>query len=144
MNQNKHTMNVSLTADLNVHVAFSAFITDGSSIAASNGAIVRFTSVITNTGGAYDSSSSTLTAPVDGDYFFAIDVNISKDYNLLMLYQNDDAKVWADRDDTVSTHLSANAVLRLKAGDVVSVKQSSSTGTIDPGKESVFSGFLIA
>ena len=88
MNQNKHTMNVSLTADLNVHVAFSAFITSGRNIAASFGSIVPFHSVITNTGGAYDGSSSTFVAPVDGDYFFALDVNISKEYDALILYQN--------------------------------------------------------
>ena len=143
MNQNKHTMNVSLTADLNVHVAFSAFIPEGSNIAASSGSIVPFTSVITNTGGAYDSSSSTFTAPVDGDYFFAIDINISTGYDDLRLFQNDVATVWADRDDSVSTHLSTNAVLRLKAGDVVSVKQDSSSGYLEQGRESVFSGFLI-
>ena len=137
-------MNVSLTADLNVHVAFSAFISDGPNIPASSGSIVPFHSVITNTGGAYDTSSSTFTTPVDGDYFFAIDINISTNYGYLGLYQNDDLKVYADRDDNVSTHLSTNAVLRLKAGDVVTVKHHSSTGFLEPGRESVFSGFLIA
>ena len=137
-------MNVSLTADLNVHVAFSAFIPSVTNIPASRGSIVPFTSIITNTGGAYDSSSSTFIAPVDGDYFFAIDMNISMDYGDLGMYQNDDLKVYADRDDQVSTHLSTNGVLRLKAGDVVRVKQHSSTGFLEPGRESVFSGFLIA
>ena len=137
-------MNVSLTADLNVHVAFSAFISSGRNIAASSGSIVPFHSVITNTGGAYDGSSSTFIAPVDGDYFFALDVNISKEYNTLILYQNDVGTVWADRDDNVSTHLSTNGVLRLKAGDVVTVKHDSTTGFLESGRESVFSGFLIA
>ena len=136
-------MNVSLTADLNVHVAFSAFIPEGSRIPASGGSIVPFASIITNTGGAYD-KSGTFTAPVDGYYFFAIDVNISTDYGILQLLQNDVVTVWADRDDTVSTHLSTNAVLRLKAGDVVSLKQHSSSGYLEQGRESVFSGFLIA
>ena len=80
---------------------------------------------------------------MNGNYFFVVDINISKDYDHVSIYKDGALTVHADRDDTSSTHLSTNAVLTLQAGDVIQVKQDSTRGAMDPGRESVFSGFLV-
>ena len=49
----------------------------------------------------------------------------------------------ADKDDWASTHASGSAVVSLHAGDVITVTHYSSRGSVDKGKETTFSGFLI-
>ena len=124
-------------------MAFSAFIPGGRTIAASDGATVPFHGLITNVGLAYHPATAVFTCPSDGDYFFSISVDVSHDYEYLWLQKNGVNVASADKDDSVSTHLTASVVLSLKAGDVVTVNQGHTSGYLDTGTDCTFTGFLV-
>ena len=125
------------------HVAFSAHIPEQHGINASPNAIVPFTSVITNIGNALNPHTAVFTAPYDGDYFFAVYVDVTGGYKGVSVRKNNVLVVHADADDTVSTRRSVSAVVSLRAGDVVTVNQGDGGGVLDDGVDSVFTGFLI-
>nr|KAG5712446.1 hypothetical protein BaRGS_011420 [Batillaria attramentaria] len=69
-------------------------------VRATSGKVVPFHTVILNTGTVYNSSSSLFTAPRDGDYFFILNVDVSKDHDCISIRRNGGTVIVADRDDT--------------------------------------------
>ncbi|KAK7505063.1 hypothetical protein BaRGS_00003633 [Batillaria attramentaria] len=124
-------------------VAFTAAVSTPGTVRATSGKVVPFHTVILNTGTVYNSSSSLFTAPRDGDYFFILNVDVSKDHDCISIRRNGGTVIVADRDDTVSTHLTGSGVMGLKRGDTVGAYHCTSAGYVESGLESTFSGFLI-
>ncbi|KAK7504132.1 hypothetical protein BaRGS_00004436, partial [Batillaria attramentaria] len=125
-------------------VAFSAFIVKDHDIPASANQIVPFNSVLVNTGEAYNNFTSVFTAPYDGDYFFIVSADVSPDYAKVNLVRNNVPVIKADKDDQVSTHVTGCGIINLTAGDVVAVTHGANKGYVDDGRDSTFTGFLIA
>nr|KAG5700712.1 hypothetical protein BaRGS_029077 [Batillaria attramentaria] len=69
-------------------VAFSATGVEGHNIRANGSAIIPFPHVITNVGNAYNPTTSVFTAPYDGDYFFIVNMDVSHDYEAVLLTRN--------------------------------------------------------
>ncbi|KAK7463141.1 hypothetical protein BaRGS_00038286, partial [Batillaria attramentaria] len=123
-------------------VAFAAYMTQTAGVAASRGAIIPFSGVLTNIGHAYDPTTSAFTAPYDGAYMFFVQADISADYRDFLLERNGSALVYCHNDGSLR-RIACGSVFSLKAGDRVTVVQHSTQGVLDPGRESVFSGFRI-
>jgi hypothetical protein len=86
-------------------VAFSAFIPEGDYMMHEWNHVLPFTSVITNVGNAYDSTTGIFTCPFDGDYFISVVANVIGfgEFDWLIIMKNDAELARADRDDTVDT-----------------------------------------
>jgi surface antigen len=126
------------------HVAFSASVTTGSQIMASesNGSSVPFHNIISNAGNAYNGHTGVFTCHRDGDYVFMLNADVSHDFVTLHIHKNGQVIACAGRLDPSSTLLVTYVIVSLQAGDTVYVVQESPHGFIDH-KGSAFSGFLL-
>lgn len=126
-------------------IAFSASVaedTPGTKFIHASEGIIPFGHVITNVGGGYKPALSAFEAPVDGVYMFYVRVDISADYRAVILSRNGNFFIVGHNDGNMR-FISCGATISLRAGDAVAVYHGSSTGSIDGGLESSFSGFKI-
>ncbi|KAL8606585.1 hypothetical protein ACOMHN_009470 [Nucella lapillus] len=133
----------SLKASHTPAVAFSAYISDEPRVHANQHAVVPFRGVITNVGGGYSTSTSAFTAPVLGQYFFALHADCSSDFRALLVTLNGQRVFEADNDGGSALQVTGSALMTLQKGDVVMTMFSNNAGFLDAGRESTFSGFLV-
>nr|KAG5687043.1 hypothetical protein BaRGS_002416 [Batillaria attramentaria] len=131
-----------LQAENNHNVAFSAYMSHQPNVPASDGSIVPFGGVITNVGNAYNPSSGVFTAPYSGPYMFFVHADITHDYRAFNLCRNGHVVI-ACHNDQDASRLACGGVMALSPGDTVTVVHVQSTGHVDAGRETVFSGFRI-
>ncbi|XP_060559294.1 heavy metal-binding protein HIP-like [Ruditapes philippinarum] len=129
-----------------------AFTMTTPKVGATSGSM-SFTTVVTNEGNGFDTSTGKFTCPVSGLYFFSLHIikkRASVDYAGCYIYLNGSSKVRAYIDpqdgangaDIGSYGVSTSVYLKLKVGDVVTLENCS--GTIPSAVEpwTSFSGYL--
>lgn len=105
--------------------------------------VIKFDSVKTNIGGSYSSSTGIFTVPRSGLYMFSATIRSYGTHLHCDLFVNETMKmrVHTDGIDTGT----GNAVLTVRKGDRVFIRQIGSPGEKMIGREwSMFSGFFIA
>jgi hypothetical protein len=114
---------------------------------------MSFTTVITNEGNAFDTSTGKFTCPVSGLYYFSLHIikkrtSTAVDQAGCYIYLNGSSKVRAHIDpfdgttDIGSYGVSTSVYLNLKVGDVVTIENCKGTipNTVDSWTS--FSGYL--
>jgi hypothetical protein len=129
-------------AEVNGHVAFSAFVTTGTTVAASNDSSVPFYTILLNAGNAYNGYTGVFTCPQEGDYVFMLNANVGHYFDTLQIHKNGQVVATAGRFDPSATLLVAYVILTLQPGDTVYVVQRAEHNAIE-SNGSTFSGFRI-
>ena len=104
---------------------------------------IVFDNAVTNLGNAYHPAHGIFTAPVDGTYLFAITVSGISDNNNYFAYLdvNGTTRLWFHvHQYEQSSHV---AIVQLKSGNDVSVKNAHTDDHLLGGNYTAFSGFLL-
>ncbi|XP_048743994.2 heavy metal-binding protein HIP-like [Ostrea edulis] len=137
-------MNMSMNQnDITRKVAFTAGVSSQST--SWNSGTLVFPRVVYNIGGGYDPNTGVFTAPVDGHFFFFVNVqSYGSQYIYTYLVLNGTPKVTTMAYSTYSSGPNL-AVLSLQQGDRVWVKHYAGTGyhTESDAPITTFSGFLL-
>jgi hypothetical protein len=84
-------------AEVSGHVAFSASVTTGTTIAASNDSSVPFHTILLNAGNAYNGCTGIFTCPQEGDYVFMLNANVGHYFDTLQIHKNGQVVATAGR-----------------------------------------------
>uniref|UniRef100_K1RFB9 Caprin-2 n=1 Tax=Magallana gigas TaxID=29159 RepID=K1RFB9_MAGGI len=126
-------------------VSFSASI-GSNSLTLGNGQTLKFETILTNDGNAYDDRTGVFTCPAAGTYMFVVDA-LSYPGLWLFLKVNEKtvAKVHVSSNykDKPLVQISRTVIVKLKSGDHVKVENIGNNGFIYYKLYSGFSGFLL-
>ena len=115
--------------------------------ASASGNKIRMTTVGTNIGGHYDTSSGDFTCVIPGIYAFHLHIYMKTGQSSAKCYitKNGSQTTIAEVDTTNSGYFggSTSAIFSLVAGDIVNLDGCSGIGTFQGGKYTSFSGFLV-
>ncbi|XP_071315941.1 complement C1q-like protein 4 isoform X2 [Trachinotus anak] len=109
--------------------------------------ILKYNTVITNIGDAYNAATGVFTAPIAGVYYFTFFYHAGGHQGAaLVLHKNNEAVVKTSdhKSSSDTADNGGNAVfLKLEQGDKVSVRMPAGTHVWASGGHTTFSGFLV-